>query len=318
MSHPGIAGALRVRPDITAALAAGDPVVALESTLMTHGFARPRNRAVALAAETAVREAGALPATVAVRDGCVVVGLDRDELDELAAATAGKASRHNLAAALVAGGWWGTTVSATMIAAHAAGIRVFATGGIGGVHRGAEHSFDVSADLDELARTPLAVVCSGPKAILDAAVTLEVLETRGVPVIGLGTTELPGFWTRETGLPVPITARDEDEAARIATRHWELGLGSAVLVTVPVPVESALPRAESDAAIARALEESSAGRPEQTGPAATPWLLARVAELTNGRSVDANEALVVHNATVAARVAVALAALPATPSGAPR
>ncbi len=318
MPHPGVADALNVRADVAAAVAAGDPVVALESTLVTHGFPRPRNRTVALAAEAAVRETGALPATVAVRDGCIIVGLDRAELEELAVATAGKASRHNLAAALVAGGWWGTTVSATMIAAQAAGIRVVATGGIGGVHRGAERSFDVSADLDELARTALAVVCSGPKAILGAAATLEYLETRGVPVIGLGTAELPGFWTRETGLPVPITARDEDEAAGIVARHWDLGLGSAVLVTVPVPEASALPRAELDAAIARALEEADEGRAEQTGPAATPWLLTRIAELTSGRSVDANEALVIHNATVAARLAIALAAMPTTHSGASR
>lgn len=289
------------------ALAAGRPVVALESTLITHGLPRPENLEVARAAEAEVRANRAIPATIALRDGCLVVGLSEDELGELADAPAGKASRQYLAAALVRGGWWGTTVSATMIAAHVAGIRVFATGGIGGVHRGAERSFDVSADLEELARTPVAVVCAGPKAILDARATLEYLETRGVPVIGLGTTELPGFWSRESGVPVPITARDEREAAAIVAQHWGLGLEGGVLVTVPIPEADALPHVESEAAIARALEgAATAGK---SGPEATPWLLARVAELTAGRSLAANAALIVHNAGVAARLATALATL---------
>ena len=246
-----------------------------------------------------------MPATVALRDGCLIVGLSGEELDELADAAAGKASRHNLAAALVQGGAWGTTVAATMFAAQAAGIRVFSTGGIGGVHRGAERSLDVSADLDELARSEVAVVCSGPKAILDVRATIEALETRGVPVIGLGTTELPGFWSRESGLPVPISARDEDEVAAIAIQHWALGLATGLLVAVPVPEADALPRAESARAIGQALNEAeAAGR---TGPAATPWLLGRIAALTHGRSVAANEALILHNAGVAARLAIAIA-----------
>jgi len=294
-----------VRPDVAEAVASGRPVVALESSLITHGLPRPRNHEVALAAEAAVRDAGAVPATVALRDGCLIVGLSGEELDELADAAAGKASRHNLAAALVQGGAWGTTVAATMFAAQAAGIRVFSTGGIGGVHRGAERSLDVSADLDELARSEVAVVCSGPKAILDVRATIEALETRGVPVIGLGTTELPGFWSRESGLPVPISARDEDEVAAIATEHWALGLATGLLVVVPVPEADALPRAESATAIGQALNEAeAAGR---TGPAATPWLLGRIAALTHGRSVAANEALILHNAGVAARLAIAIA-----------
>jgi pseudouridine-5'-phosphate glycosidase len=301
---------LAVRPDVAAAVAAGRPVVALESSLITHGLPRPMNLEVARTAEAEVRASGALPATVALRDGCIVVGLSEDELTELAQVIeipARKATRQNLAAALVEGGWWGTTVSATMIAARAAGIRVFATGGIGGVHRGAERSFDVSADLEELARTPVAVVCAGPKAILDAPATLEYLETRGVPVIGLGTMELPGFWSRESGVPVPITARDEREAAAVVAQHWSLGLGSGVLVAVPIPEADALPRTESEAAVARALDEAeTAGR---SGPETTPWLLARVAELTRGRSLAANSALIVHNACVAARLAIALAAV---------
>jgi pseudouridine-5'-phosphate glycosidase len=294
------------------ATAGGQPVVALESTLIPHGLPRPRNLEVARAAEAEVRANGAIPATVALRDGCLVVGLSEDELSELADAPAGKATRQNLAAALVEGGWWGTTVSATMIAAHAAGIPVFATGGIGGVHRGAERSFDVSADLEELARTPVAVVCAGPKAILDARATLEYLETRGVPVIGLGTTELPGFWSRESGVPVTITARDEREAAEIVAAHWNLGLGSGVLVTAPIPKADALSHAESETAIARAIGEAeTAGK---SGPETTPWLLTRVAELTEGRSLTANAALIVHNAAVAAHLAIAFAAL-APPSG---
>jgi pseudouridine-5'-phosphate glycosidase len=304
---------LAVRPEVADAVSAGRPVVALESTLITHGLPGPRNLEVARAAEAAVRGAGAVPATIALRDGCMVIGLSEEELSELADAPAGKASRQNLAAALVQGGWWGTTVSATMIAAHAAAIRVFATGGIGGVHRGAERSFDVSADLEELARTPVAVVCAGPKAILDAGATLEYLETRGVPVIGVGTTGLPGFWSRDSGVPVPITARDEQEAAAIVGQHWSLGLGSGVLVAAPIPEADALPHAESEAAIARALDDAeTAGK---SGPETTPWLLARVAELTQGRSLAANAALIIHNAAVAARLAIALAGL--EPAAAP-
>ena len=290
-----------------AALDVARPVVALESTLVTHGFPRPRNLEVALATERAVVAAGAVPATIAVRDGCVLVGLSPDELGELAEDQARKASRHNLAAALVQGGWWGTTVSASMIAAHAAGIRVFATGGIGGVHRRAGRSFDVSADLEELARTPVVVVCAGPKSILDVPATMETLETRGVPVIGLGTTELPGFWSRESGVSAPITARDEEEAAAIVTEHWNLGLGSGVLLAVPIPEADALSRAESEAAITKALDEAEEQRTH--GAELTPWVLARVAALTEGRSLAANAALVVHNAGVAARLASALLAL---------
>jgi pseudouridine-5'-phosphate glycosidase len=292
---------------VAAALEAGEPVVALESTLITHGLPAPDNLEVALAAEAAVERAGALPATVCVRDGRLAVGLPRADLERLAALAGtdvAKASRHNLAATLARGGWAGTTVSATMIAAHLVGIRVFATGGIGGVHRGAATSFDISADLEELARTPIAVVCSGPKSILDAAGTLEYLETRGVPVIGLTTDELPGFYTRASGLPVPITARNVAEAAAIAHRHWELGLGGGLLLTVAVPADAGLPREEADAAAERAWSEADAAGIR--GPATTPWLLARVAELTDGRSRVANRALIVHNAQVAGELAVAL------------
>jgi pseudouridylate synthase len=305
--------ALRIAPEVAAALAVGSPVVALESTVISHGLPPPRNVEVALAAEAAVRREGAVPATSALHRRQLVVGLSGEEIDALAAAVAAagpepsvaKASRHNLAAALESGAWAGTTVSATMIAAALAGIRVFATGGIGGVHRGGEASFDISADLDELARTPVLVVCSGPKSILDVARTLQVLETRGVPVVGLGTDEVPGFFARTSGLPLHIRVDSAAEAARLALRHWDLGLAGGVVVVVPVPEAAALPRDAADTAIDQAIADAEAAG--IGGPAATPWILARVAELTDGRSVAANVALIEHNAAVAAQIAVAMA-----------
>lgn len=296
---PALGGVLSISAGVREALDAGRPVVALESTLITHGFARPRNLEVAREAERRIRDEGAVPATVAVHDGCVVVGLADDDLVALAEAPAGKATRHNLAAALVAGGWWGTTVAATMLAAHAAGIRVFATGGIGGVHRGA--AWDVSADLDELARTPVAVVCAGPKAILDVPATIEYLETRGVPVIGIGSEDVPGFWSRDSGIAAPITARDAQHAARIVATHWNLGLETGVLLCVPIPERDALPPDESRAAVDQAAKEAEIARVR--GADLTPWLLTRIAQLTDGRSVEANAALIANNATVAARLA---------------
>ena len=215
---------LVVAPEVAEALRGGRPVVALESTLISHGLPYPQNLEVATASEAAVREAGAVPATVAIRDGRLLVGLEPDDLEALATAPVGsvrKAARPSLAVALAAGGWAATTVSATMIAAHAAGIRVFATGGIGGVHRGAlgipgsagPPTLDVSSDLEELARTPLAVVCAGPKAILDVPLTLEYLETRGVPVVAIGQPELPGFYARSSGIDAPISVDDVPAAA---------------------------------------------------------------------------------------------------------
>jgi pseudouridylate synthase len=293
-----------VARDVRHALRSGRGVVALESTLISHGLPAPQNLEVALASEAAVRAQGAVPATVAIHFGRLVVGLRRAELEELAEAEGVlKVSRHNLAAALGAPGWGATTVSATMIAAHQAAIRYFATGGIGGVHRGGERSFDISADLQELARTPVAVVCSGPKSILDARLTLEYLETRGVPVVGCGTDELPGFYARSSGLPVPMSVGTPAEAAALAQRHWALGLATGIVFAVPVPEEAALPRAEADGAIEQALAEADAAGIH--GPAATPWVLRRIAELTEGRSTAANVALIEHNAEVAARIAVA-------------
>jgi pseudouridine-5'-phosphate glycosidase len=299
---------LRIAPEVRETLAAGGAVVALESTLVTHGLPYPENLAAGRTAEAAVRAAGALPATVALREGRIRVGLENDELEDLARARdVPKVSRADLGWALGRDGWAGTTVSATMIAADLAGVRVFATGGIGGVHRGGEASLDISADLDELARTPVVVVCAGPKAILDVGRTLEVLETRGVPVIGWGTSELAGFWSRDSGHRTPHSVRDAQEAAELVARHLGVGLRSGLLFAVPVPEEAALPREEVEAAVERATREArDAGI---VGPRSTPWVLARVAELTDGRSVRANVALLERDARVAGEIAVALARL---------
>ena len=299
---------MRLAQDVKEALADWRPVVALESTLVTHGLAWPANLDAARRAEAAVRNNGAVPATIAVHDGQLLIGLSGDQLSDLAMAEgAMKASRATLAAALAGGGWAGTTVSATMIAAYAAQIRVFATGGIGGVHRGGERTMDVSADLDELARTPVLVVCAGPKSILDVDLTLQYLETRGVPVLGYGTNELPGFFARESGRTLAGSVADAGAAARLAATHWGLGLQTGLVVAVPIPADAALPRDEAERAIEQAIADAeSAG---VHGPAATPYVLARVAELTNGRSVAANLALIENNARVAADIASALAAI---------
>jgi pseudouridine-5'-phosphate glycosidase len=305
-----IGGRLLVAPEVAAALAEGRPVVALESTLISHGLPHPQNLEVARASEAAVRESGAVPATVAIHGGRLLVGLDDAALEALATAPSGsvrKASRPSLAVALADGGWAATTVSATMIAARAAGIRVFATGGIGGVHRGAlggtAPSFDISSDLEELGRTPMAVVCAGPKAILDVPATLEYLESHGVPVVTIGQAELPGFYARSSGLPSPQTALDVAAAAAIACVHLELGLGG-VLVCVPVPQAEALPEDVARDAVARAVAEAATAGIH--GPASTPWLLARIAAITDGASVRANTALIVNDARVAGQLAVAL------------
>ncbi len=307
---------LDVAPEVAAAIAAGLPVVALESTLISHGLPYPRNLEVASASEAAVRESGAVPATVAIHDGRILVGLDEVALLTLASADGvRKVARPTLAGALAAGGWGATTVSTTMLAAHAAGILVFATGGIGGVHAGAFEpstgpdnqvrppSLDVSVDLDELARTPVVVVCAGPKAILDVLATLEVLESRGVPVVAIGTDELPGFFSRRSGIAAPQSVTDEASAAALAATHLAL-LGSGVLVCVPVPEADELPRPEALVAIRRANAEAEAAGIH--GPALTPWVLRRVADLTDGRSVRANTALIINDARVAGRLAAAL------------
>jgi pseudouridine-5'-phosphate glycosidase len=307
---------LEIRPEVAEALAARRPVVALESTLISHGLPYPENVEVARASEAAVREAGAVPATIAIRDGRVLVGLDDAALEALAAAPAGsvmKAARPSLSAALTRPGWSATTVSATMIAAHAAGIAVFATGGIGGVHRGAlgqpgatePPSFDISSDLEELARTPMVVVCAGPKAILDVPATLEVLETRGVPLVAVGQDDLPGFTARSSGIAAPWSVPNVDAAAELARAHLALGLGSAIVLCVPVPADAALPDEIAQRVAEQAAREADAAGVR--GPALTPWLLARIAAITDGASVRANTALIVNDALVAGRIAVRLA-----------
>lgn len=296
---------LRLHHEVADALEKLGPVVALESTVITHGLPYPENLETALAMEEAVREGGAVPATIAILGGVVHVGLEREQLAYLARRPAGtvrKCSRRDLPLALARGEDGATTVAGTMLLAHRAGIEIFATGGIGGVHRG--HPFDVSADLSELARTPVTVVCSGAKSILDLPLTLEVLETNGVPVIGYGTSELPAFFTRRSGLAVDVRMDTPEEvAAAIRARH-RLALQSGMLVTVPVPEEAAFEDEEGEALIVRATAEADAAGVQ--GSAATPWLLQRVAELSEGRSLRANVALLRNNGAVAAAIAQAL------------
>lgn len=288
------------------ALRDGAPVVALESTVIAHGLPHPDNLEAAAAMEDAVRQAGAIPATIAVLDGRIRIGLSEEDRAKLADpdATVAKLSRRDLAACLTLNGTGATTVSATMICAHAAGIRVFATGGIGGVHRGAENSMDVSADLLELARTPVLTVSSGAKSILDLPRTMEVLETQGVPVLGYRTDRLPAFHSRDSGLPVDAALEGPQAAARVARAHWALGLGG-LLVCNPVPEEAAIPAGEVaawvDAALAAAEQDGIAGKE------VTPYLLRHIANVSGGRSLAANKALLIDNARVGGEIAVALA-----------
>jgi len=293
---------LVILPEMREALAVGMPVVALESTIITHGMPAPRNLETARQLEEEVRAAGALPATIAILDGRIRIGLEAAELERLAdEKEVAKVSRADLPAVLAAGGVGSTTVAATMICAELAGIRVFATGGIGGVHRGAGESFDVSADLQELARTPVAVVCAGAKAILDLAKTLEVLETFGVPVIGYGCDELPAFYSRGSGLPVPLRRDSAAEIAAVMATKWRLGLGGGLVVANPIPREAEIPAAEIAGHIETALAE--AARQGVQGKAVTPFLLARLEQLTGGASLEANVALVRSNARLAAEIA---------------
>lgn len=305
--------AVDVSPEVAAALAEGGPVVALESTIITHGMPFPANLETARGVEEVVRAHGATPATIAVLDGRCCVGLDDAALERLARSAQGeggdvvKASRKDLPAVVARGGTAGTTVAATMYLAHLAGVGIFATGGIGGVHRGAEHTFDVSADLDELGATPVTVVCAGAKSILDLPKTLEVLETYGVPVLGLATDEFPAFFSRTSGLPVDHRVETPEALARVLVEHRRLGLRGGVLVANPIPEADAIPAHEIDARIDEAIADAE--REGVTRKEVTPYLLARINELTDGRSLVANIALVRNNAAVAARTAVALAAL---------
>ena len=291
--------------EVAEALRSSRPVVALESTLITHGLPWPANAETALAMEAAVRAGGATPATIAILGGKITVGLTREQIERLAQRPAGsvrKCSRRDLPIAVARGEDAATTVAGTMIVAHLAGIRVFATGGIGGVHRGAP--FDVSADLLELGRTPVAVVCAGAKSILDLPLTLEVLETQGVPIVGLGTDTLPAFYSRSSGLPIDVRIETPREAAAIIAAAHRLGAQHGILITVPVPAADELPTDQAEAAIKQATAEADARGLH--GKAVTPFLLGRVAELTAGGSRRANTALLVNNARTAALIAVAL------------
>ncbi len=294
---------ININPEVAAAIQSRRPVVALESTLITHGFAYPRNLQVATEIEQAVRDAGAQPATVAVLGGQVTVGLTRSQLEDLATSTgARKCSVRDLGIAAGLGLDGSTTVAATMFIAAKAGLKVFATGGIGGVHRG--HPFDVSADLTELGRTPVTVVCAGAKALLDLPLTFEHLETLGVPVIGYQTDEVPAFYSRSSGLRADVRAEGAADVARIVRARRELGLPGGELVVVPVPREAELPRDVAEQAIAEA--QRLADEQGVHGAATTPFMLDQVAKLTRGASVRANVALLLNNARAAAAIARAL------------
>jgi pseudouridylate synthase len=296
---------LSLSPEIARTLASQGPVVALETTVVTHGLPYPANLQLAQDMETAVRSEKAVPATIGLLAGRIQVGMDCSNLETLVAAPdLRKISRRDYAPAIAQSASGGTTVAGTLIAAEAAGIQVFATGGIGGVHRGTP--FDISADLPELAQSKVIVVCAGAKAILDLPATLEYLETVGVPVIGYQTNEFPAFYSRTSGLPVSARADSPTEIATIATTHWALGFTSALLVVVPPPDKVALPVEIVDGAIEQALLE--ARLQEIRGQAVTPFLLSRVSELTGKTSLKANLGLLLNNAKVAAQIAVAIAA----------
>lgn len=297
---------LDVRPEVLAALHGRRPVVALESTIIAHGLPWPVNLETARAAEAAVRDEGAVPATVAVWRGRPTVGLAGDELESLAKDKGVfKVSRRDLAAAVAHGRTAATTVAATMMIAHRAGIRLFATGGIGGAHRPA-HSWDVSADLLELARTPVAVVCAGAKSVLDIPRTLEILESHGVPVLGYGVNEFPAFYVRSSGEPVSARVDSPKEAAAVLAAHWGLG-GAGVVLAEPLPESVAFEPEEMDRAVVEV--EGRAAAANVRGPALTPYLLARLAEITQGKTLRANQALMIGNARLATRVAKELLSL---------
>ncbi|MBD3802186.1 MAG: pseudouridine-5'-phosphate glycosidase [Thioclava sp.] len=288
--------------EVAKAQADGRPIVALESTIITHGMPYPQNLETAQRVEAEVRASGAVPATIAVMDGLIHIGLEQDALERLARTSdAMKVSRADLAVCLAKGATGATTVAATMICAHLAGIEVFATGGIGGVHRGAEESFDISADLLELAQTPVSVVAAGAKAILDLPKTLEVLETHGVPVIAFGQDDFPAFWSRSSGLPAPLRADTPAEIAQAQIARASLGLPGGQLIANPIPAEAEIAREEIVPVIEEALAEADARR--IAAKSVTPFLLSRIFELTGGRSLEANIALVLNNARLAAAIA---------------
>jgi len=295
---------VKISHEVKSALEKNIPVVALESTIITHGMPYPENIKTAMDVEQVVRDEKCVPATIALLDGWIRIGVTHEELDHLGRAKDPvKISRRDIAAAVVQQKTGGTTVSATMICSAKAGIRFFATGGIGGVHRGGNETFDVSTDLEELSRTPVAVISAGAKAILDLSKTLEYLETSGVPVVGYGTDEFPAFYSRKSGLKAPVRFDDVVTLAKMIKTHWDLGLSSGVLIANPIPAEDEFAGAVISGAIETALSE--ADNKGITGAAVTPFLLDRVYRLTEGRSLEANIALVKNNARLAARLAVA-------------
>ena len=294
---------LDVNPEVAEAVRLGKPVVALESTIISHGMPYPQNVETALNVERIIRENGAVPATIAIIGGRLKAGLTPEEIEYFGkkGTAIAKASRRDLAVLCAKGEDGATTVTTTMIIAHMAGIRIFATGGIGGVHRGAETTMDISADLEELAHTPVMVVCAGAKSILDLGLTLEYLETKGVPVLGYGTEELPAFYTRQSGFRVDYRVDSPAELAKIFKTQNDLSLGGGILVTNPIPEEFSMPKAVIDAAIDQAIAECN--EKGIHGKETTPFLLARVAELTGGDSLASNIRLVYNNARLAALTA---------------
>lgn len=299
---------LEIALPVRQALGNDDPVVALESTVIAHGLPAPRNRKVALACEEAVRDRGATPATIAILDGRVIIGCTEEQIDELAAAKdVAKVSRRDLAAVVAGERNGATTVAGTMVCAAEAGIPVMATGGIGGVHRGGETSLDISADLEELARTPVAVVCSGAKSILDIARTLEFLETKGVPVAGFATDAFPAFFSRDSGLTVPLRVDSPRDAARLTATHMALPRGGGLVIANPVPAEKAIDPHLVDTWLRTGLQE--AADRGISGRDVTPFLLSSLVKLSGGKTLEANASLLVENARLAAAIAVEMKGL---------
>ena len=301
---------IHMPPGIVAAINNREALVALESSVLAQGLPEPLNLETARACQEAVRQEGATPVTIGVVDGVPVVGLSEHEMEIFSSGKAPdgssieKVSLNNLAAQTLRGSWGATTVAATMQIACGGGLRVFATGGIGGVHRGVADSFDVSTDLTVLGRIPLICVCAGAKAILDLPKTVEQLETLGIPVIGYRTEEFPAFYSRSSGLPVDVTVESPDEAAEVAWRHWRSGITSAILVCVPVPEEFELPANEIGRATEQAVEEAS--RAGVRGKKLTPFLLAQMEKITGGRTLQSNRSLLINNASVAAQIALSM------------
>ncbi|MFK7859841.1 MAG: pseudouridine-5'-phosphate glycosidase [Granulosicoccus sp.] len=302
MSRPTIC----ISPDVQTALSEGQGIVALESTIITHGMPYPDNRDTALRVEQAVRDNGAVPATIAILNGIPTIGLSGEILEGLSKTdNAMKLSRADLAMAVARGVDGSTTVAATMMIARLAGIKVFATGGIGGVHKGAEDSFDISADLQELSRTSVTVICAGAKAILDIPKTLEMLETLGVPVLTVGQANFPAFWSCDSGLTSPLRVDAVDEIVGFIKARESLNIEGGILIANPVPQEHEIPRKRLESLIDQAVAEANIQG--ITGKRVTPWLLGRIVELSDGASLVTNQALIANNASLAARLATALA-----------